>query len=137
MIGGNEAGHGGIYSPGGKIYKDTFGAALRKVRQGSPKSACLVVSPLDQGEQSDDGNVTSKKSIGRMVTLQREVALEQGCGFWNSWRFMGGENSFVKWLNQGLAWTDLAHFTERGLQTIGNGLSDALLEAYQRYESSH
>lgn len=137
MIGGNEAGHGGIYSPGGKIYKDTFGAALRKVRQGSPKSACLVVSPLDQGEQSDDGNVTSKKSIGRMVALQREVALEQGCGFWNSLRFMGGENSFAKWLNQGLAWTDLAHYTERGLQTIGNGLSDALLEAYQRYESNH
>jgi lysophospholipase L1-like esterase len=137
MIGGNEAGHGGIFSPGGKIYKDTFGAALRKVRQGSPKSACLVVSPLDQGEQSDDGNVTSKKSIGRMVALQREVALEQGCGFWNSWRFMGGENSFAKWLNQGLAWTDLAHFTERGLQTIGNGLSDALLESYQRYESNH
>lgn len=137
MIGGNEAGHGGIYSPGGKIYKDGFGAALKKVRQGSPKSACLVVSPLDQGEQSDDGNVTSKKSIGRMVALQREVALEQGCGFWNAWRFMGGENSFAKWLNQGLAWTDLAHFTERGLQNIGNGLSDALLESYHRYESSH
>lgn len=137
MIGGNEAGHGGIYSPGGRIYKDTFGAALKKVRQGSPKSACLVVSPLDQGEQSDDGNVSSKKSIGRMVALQREVALEQGCGFWNSLRFMGGENSFAKWLNQGLAWTDLAHYTERGLQMIGNGLSDALLEAYQRYEVNH
>jgi hypothetical protein len=136
MIGGNEAGHGGIFSPGGKIYKDTFGNALRKVRQGSPKSACLVISPLDQGEQDDNGNVTSKKSIGRMVALQREVALEQGCAFWNSLRFMGGENSFPRWLSQGLAWTDLAHYTERGLLNIANGFTDALLDSYQRFETA-
>jgi len=135
MIGGNEAGHGGIFSPGGKIYKDTFGRALRTIRQGSPKSACLVISPLDQGEQDDNGNVTSKKSIGRMVALQREVALEQGCAFWNSLRFMGGENSFPRWLNQGLAWTDLAHYTERGLFNIATGFADALMDSYQRFEN--
>lgn len=137
MIGGNETGHGGIFSPGGKVYKESFVGALRTIRQGSPKSACLVMSPLDQGEQNDDGNVSSKKSVSRMVQLQKEVALEEGCAFWNSWKFMGGEGSFVRWLNQGLAWTDLAHFTAPGLQRIGNGFADALLNSYKKFEEGN
>jgi lysophospholipase L1-like esterase len=137
MIGGNETGHGGIFSPGGNIYKESFVGALRTIRQGSPKSACLVMSPLDQGEQNDDGNVSSKKSVSRMVQLQKEVALEEGCAFWNSWKFMGGEGSFVRWLNQGLAWTDLAHFTAPGLQRIGNGFADALLNSYRKFEEGN
>lgn len=137
MIGGNETGHGGIYSPGGKIYKESFVGALRMIRQGSPKSSCLVMSPLDQGEQNDDGNVSSKKSVSRMVQLQKEVALEEGCAFWNSWKFMGGEGSFVRWLNQGLAWTDLAHFTAPGLQRIGNGFADAMLSSYKKFNEGN
>jgi len=69
------------------------------------------------------------------VTYQRQVSLDSGCAFWNTWAFMGGRDSFARWLSQGLAWTDLNHLTEKGLQRIGNAFSDALLQSYQRFEA--
>lgn len=135
MLGGNETNHGGLSTPDGRVYKEGFTAALRVLRQGAPKAACLVMSPLDQGMLNDDGRITSRPLIERMVTYQRQVSLEQGCAFWNTWQFMGGRDSFARWLSQGLAWTDLNHLTEKGLTRIGNAFSDALLQSYQRFEA--
>ena len=135
MLGGNETNHGGLMTPEGRVYKDGFTAAIKILRQGAPKAACLVMSPLDQGVLNDDGRITSRPLIERMVTYQREVSLDNGCAFWNTWQFMGGRDSFARWLSQGLAWTDLNHLTEKGLQRIGNAFSDALLQSYQRFET--
>jgi lysophospholipase L1-like esterase len=135
MLGGNETNHGGLTTPEGRVYKEGFTAALKVLRQGAPKAACLVMSPLDQGVLNDDGRITSRPLIERMVTYQRQVSLDNGCAFWNTWQFMGGRDSFARWLSQGLAWTDLNHLTEKGLQRIGNAFSDALLQSYQRFEA--
>ena len=136
MLGGNETNHGGLMTPEGRIYKEGFAAALKILRQGAPKAACLVMSPLDQAILNDDGRITSRPLIERMVTYQRQVSLDNGCAFWNTWQYMGGKESFARWLAQGLAWTDLNHLTEKGLQRIGNAFSDALLQSYQRFETS-
>jgi lysophospholipase L1-like esterase len=135
MLGGNETNHGGLMTPEGRVYKEGFTAALKVLRQGAPKAACLVMSPLDQGVLNDDGRITSRPLIERMVTYQRQVSLDNGCAFWNTWQFMGGRDSFARWLSQGLAWTDLNHLTEKGLHRIGNAFSDALLQSYQRFEA--
>ena len=135
MLGGNETNHGGLTTPEGRVYKEGFNAALKVLRQGAPKAACLVMSPLDQGVLNDDGRITSRPLIERMVAYQRQVSLDNGCAFWNTWQFMGGRDSFARWLSQGLAWTDLNHLTEKGLQRIGNAFADALLQSYQRYEA--
>jgi hypothetical protein len=90
------------------------------------------MSPLDQGTLGDSGRIYSKRTMERMVELQRQVSQEQGCAFWDSWGFMGGKDSFARWLDQGLAWTDLVHLTERGLNRIGQGFSRALIEAYEQ-----
>lgn len=135
MIGGNDASNGGILFGDGRAYRQGFERALQTLRQGSPQSACLIMSPLDQGTLSDYGRVYSKRTMPRMVELQRQVSQEQGCSFWDAWSFMGGKDSFERWLDQGLAWTDLVHLTERGLNRIGQGFSRALLEAYEQHRS--
>ena len=135
MLGGNETNHGGLTTPEGRVYKEGFTAALNVLRQGAPNAACLVMSPLDQGVLNDDGRITSRPLIERMVTYQRQVSLDNGCAFWNTWQFMGGRDSFARWLSQGLAWTDLNHLTEKGLHRIGNAFSDSLLQSYQRFEA--
>jgi lysophospholipase L1-like esterase len=136
MLGGNETNHGGLMTPEGRVYKEGFASALKILRQGAPKAACLVMSPLDQGVLNDDGRITSRLLIERMVTYQRQVSLENGCAFWNTWQFMGGRDSFARWLSQGLAWTDLNHLTEKGLTRIGNAFSESLLQSYRRYEAA-
>ncbi len=132
MLGGNETGHPGLFSPDGAAYKNGFSNAVRTLKQGAPQAACLIMSPLDQGVLADNGQIYSRKTMPQMVKLQREVSQELGCAFWDSWQFMGGSNSFSRWLQQGLAWTDLVHLTDKGLTKIGNGFGDALMSAYRQ-----
>lgn len=133
MLGGNDAGNGGILSGEGKVYRESFMRAVGVLRQGAPQAACLIMSPLDQGTLGDDGRIYSKRTMSRMVALQRQASHEMGCAFWSSWDFMGGQNAFARWLEQGLAWTDLMHLTEKGLNRVGQGLSDALLHGYEQH----
>ena len=133
MLGGNDTGNGNILAGDGKGYRDNFIKAVQVLRQGAPQAACLIMSPLDQGTLGDDGRIYSKQTLPRMVALQRLASRDMGCAFWNSWEFMGGQNSFARWLDQGLAWTDLMHLTEKGLSRVGQGLSDALLHGYEQH----
>ena len=133
MLGGSDAGNGGILSGEGKVYREGFMKAVGVLRQGAPQAACLIMSPLDQGTLGDDGRIYSKRTMSRMVALQRQASHEMGCAFWSSWDFMGGQNAFARWLEQGLAWTDLMHLTEKGLNRVGQGLSDALLQGYEQH----
>lgn len=131
MLGGNETGHGGLASPEGRLYREAYLSALNTVRRGAPQAACLIMAPLDQAFQGDDGRVRSKPVMGKMVQFQREAAHQAGCAFWDSWSFMGGNGGFARWLSQGMAWTDLVHLTEKGLSRIGEALSDALMAEYE------
>jgi lysophospholipase L1-like esterase len=133
MLGGNDAGNGGILSGEGRVYREGFMKAVGVLRQGAPQAACLIMSPLDQGTLGDDGRIYSKRTMSRMVALQRQASHEMGCAFWSSWDFMGGQNAFARWLEQGLAWTDLMHLTEKGLNRVGQGLTDALMQGYEQH----
>ncbi len=133
MLGGNDAGHGGILQGDGKIYRDSYIRAVTVLRRGAPGAACLLMSPTDQAMLDDEGRLRSKQTMARMVELQRQASRELGCAFWDSWQFMGGPNSFARWLQQGLAWTDLMHLTEKGLNRIGQGLADALLHGHEQH----
>jgi hypothetical protein len=68
-----------------------------------------------------------------MVSLQREVARELGCAFWDARAAMGGEGAFANWLSHDppLAWSDLYHLTGKGLNIVGHSLSDAIELAYE------
>jgi lysophospholipase L1-like esterase len=135
MLGGNDAGNKGILTGDGKFYQDGFTRVVQLLRQGAPQAACLIMSPLDQGTLGDDGRIYSKRTIARIVELQRQISQQQGCAFWDTWGFMGGQNSFARWLEQGLAWTDLMHLTERGLNRVGQGFSNALIQGYEQHRS--
>jgi len=133
MLGGNETGHGGLASPDGRLYREGYLNALNTIRRGAPQAACLVMAPLDQAFQGEDGKARSKPVMGKMVQVQREAAHQAGCAFWDSWSFMGGNGGFGRWLSQGMAWTDLVHLTEKGLTRVGDALTEALLAEYEHW----
>jgi lysophospholipase L1-like esterase len=66
------------------------------------------------------------------VDVQRRVAKELGCGFFDLVRFMGGPMSMVQWAAAAPAFgaRDHIHFTARGYQRLGEVLHAALLEGY-------
>ena len=68
---------------------------------------------------------------------QRRLALKNNIVFWDSYEFMGGDNSMVKWVNAkpALAREDYTHFTIAGTKAYANGFVKALTEEYNKYKS--
>ncbi|RME24416.1 MAG: hypothetical protein D6798_11305 [Deltaproteobacteria bacterium] len=134
MLGGNEAGYPVLSVGDGSGYTPIFQAALDTIRAGAPDAACLVLSPLDQGEVDEDGHARSKRGMPNLVARQRDVALDGGCAFWNTWQAMGGEGAAVTWgRTRGIGTGDFVHVTGRGLALLGDALADALLQAYDAW----
>jgi len=64
--------------------------------------------------------------------VQRTVAAEMGCGFWDTKAFMGGELSMPMWVaaQPAMAKPDHIHFTVRGYVRIGMALVDAMMVGF-------
>lgn len=59
----------------------------------------------------------------------KEIAIKYTCALWNLAEMMGGELSILTWLNEGLASTDLLHFTEKGYAFQAQLLVGAIMKA--------
>lgn len=138
QTGGNELGYPSLKQGDGGLYRDTYGRVLARLRGGAPDAACLVITPLDQATR-ERGQILSKPLLTRMVDLQRQAALDAGCAFWDARGAMGGEGSFALWLDHEprLAWTDLMHLTDEGLEIIGHSLADAIELSYDQWKLDH
>ena len=138
MTGGNEVGYPSLSSGEGAGYRDAYRIALQKLRAGAPQASCLVIGPLDQARR-ERGKVESKPMLTRMIALQRAVALQEGCAFWDARASMGGEGGFQRFLDftPRMAWTDLMHLTTEGLDRVGQSLADALLGSYDAWRRAH
>jgi len=135
MTGGNELGYESLVEADGALYKESYVKALQRLREGAPGASCLVLAPLDQARR-ERGKIVTKPELLRLVQIQHELALEQGCAFWDSWRAMGGDGGYARWMNHKprYAWTDLMHLTDEGLDLIGQSLADAMLAEYDRWQ---
>ncbi|WP_244238373.1 hypothetical protein [Corallococcus terminator] len=107
-------------------------ALLRRTRAVSPDSACLVVGPMDAVQ---DGHVQGKPLVQRpflesAITAEREVALAEGCGFFNLFAAMGGAGSLARFNQAGFMHDDLVHPRGQGLDLLGQLVSDALLRGW-------
>ncbi|RME21378.1 MAG: hypothetical protein D6798_18235, partial [Deltaproteobacteria bacterium] len=138
QTGGNELGYPSLTKGDGHGYAETYAKVLQRLRAGAPDASCLVISPLDQATRQR-GKVVSKPMLARMIALQRQVAREEGCAFWDARAAMGGEGAFNRWLHHEpkLAWTDLMHLTDEGLALVGDSLADAILAAYDDWRRDH
>jgi lysophospholipase L1-like esterase len=101
-----------------------------ELRAHLPESDCLVVSPLDAGRSTPNRRVRSQRFIREVRDLQRSVASQAGCGFWDAYESMGGEGSFAAWHRRGLMNDDLVHPRKQGGTLLGHLFAEALLNAY-------
>jgi lysophospholipase L1-like esterase len=138
MTGGNELKYDGLDEADGGAYRKGYIDALRRLRAGAPDAACLIVAPLDQAVRQR-GKVVSKAMLGPMVEVQRAIAAEQGCAFWDARHVMGGDGGFARWLAQrpALAQSDLMHLSAPGHALVGDSLADAILVRYDAWRAAH
>jgi lysophospholipase L1-like esterase len=116
-------------------YDKDLREVVRRVREALPDIAILIVSPMDRGQMAPGGKIITKPSIPMIVDLQRRVAMETKCAFFNTYAAMGGDGTMAKWaaLPKRLVRSDLTHPTADGAEIVGRLIYEALYDGYTKY----
>jgi lysophospholipase L1-like esterase len=80
-------------------YEKELREAIRRVRTALPDASILVMSPMDRGRRDEAGNIETMETIPRIVEMQRRVAADTGCGFFDTFAAMGGAGTMARWYN--------------------------------------
>lgn len=117
-----------------KNYGRWFTAQILRLKRTCPDAAILVIGPSDMSTKEKDKYITYK-FLPDVVGTLKQVALSNGCGFWNMYEAMGGHNSMPSWVNAdpSLARPDYVHFSAKGARLIANMFYNALIYEYNNY----
>ncbi|HVK85065.1 MAG TPA: GDSL-type esterase/lipase family protein [Kofleriaceae bacterium] len=121
MLGTNEAEWLAAKGHGMAEHERLFGELLSTIRHSSPRTSCLVVSPLDQLDWRVEA-MPPRESIPAMVEAQRRAARAAGCAFWDTYQWMGGKGSSKQWFARGWVVKDFQHPTTVGAKRIADAL---------------
>jgi lysophospholipase L1-like esterase len=107
--------------------------ALRSLveRVKIPSAACLLLGPPDRGAHTLPKLLT-------LIEVQRTVAADVGCAFYNQFVAMGGVDSMGRWANEPpprRAQRDFVHLTRSGYALVNEALAHDLLAAYDAWKA--
>lgn len=106
-------------------YAVTLEAVVERLRAAAPDSDCLLTGPPDMMRRR-----RPPEQMPAVYDIQRRVAAEQGCAFWDARAAMGGRGSIRRWRRAKMAQRDLVHLTRDGYAQLGALMLRALEDAY-------
>mgnify|MGYP001562143657 CR=1 FL=1 len=115
-------------------YREQLERVVRRIRAVAPFASCLLAGPPDRG---DPNTRETRSIIPKLIDVQREIALAEGCAFWDTFSAMGGKNTMWRWYRSGprRAFGDLTHLAPAGGEILGDLLNAALLQGFIDYLS--
>jgi len=130
--GTNESGFGSYVD---KYYEPSLRTAIKRIKAALPGVPILVMSPMDRGLRSGVDEIHTYDTIPRIVAIQRRVAAEQGCAFFDTFDAMGGDGTMARWYmgHPRLVSGDLIHPTPQGAAMVAQLLVKDLMTGYEQY----
>ncbi len=130
--GTNEADFGAFINHG---YEQALREAIRRARAALPETSILLMSPMDRGQHSG-ADIVTMPAIPRLVEIQRRVARETGCGFFDTFHAMGGEGTMARWYTgqPRLVAADLIHPGPAGGKMVAVIFARELAAGLNRYK---
>jgi lysophospholipase L1-like esterase len=130
--GTNESSFAGFLN---REYEKQLREAIRRVRAALPDASILVMSPMDRG-QNNGGEIETLPTIPRIVDIQRRIAAELHCGFFNTFEAMGGAGTMVRWYDSQppLVSADFIHPTPAGARIVATAFVRELTSGLNRYK---
>ncbi len=115
-------------------YENRLYQQLMTLRSLKPGVSILVLGISDLSRKVND-TYESYPNIKAIRDAQRNAAFRAGCGFWDTFEAMGGENSMPGWVfaDPPLARSDFVHFSNLGSKVIGEMFHNALMEEYEKF----
>ncbi len=114
-------------------YESSLRQVLSRIHKLAPQASCLLLGPTDRPERMDDGSFQVRAQLEAVQGLQRQIAKENGCAFFDVVAAMGGPLSIVKLARAEppFAARDYVHLTMRGYEALGDALHTALMRGYR------
>ncbi|MEZ4288294.1 MAG: GDSL-type esterase/lipase family protein [Polyangiales bacterium] len=99
-----------------------------------PNASCLLIGPSDRPVEIEKNVFENRPRTEELIGIQKKVAFENGCGFFDLVAFSGGSMSMVTWAAHDPPYVqpDHVHYTPRGYERLGEVLLGALLEGFGR-----
>ncbi|HYL36379.1 MAG TPA: SGNH/GDSL hydrolase family protein [Bryobacteraceae bacterium] len=117
-------------------YRAALTAVIGRLRADAPLASILLIGPPDCQYRLRNGRRLPFPHLDEVIEIQRQVALENGCAFWD-WRArMGGPGSVRQWVQAGLGQGDYTHLTGAGYRMVGDMLFSELMTQYDRFLSA-
>lgn len=115
-------------------YRRDLREVLTRLQAAAPEASCLLLGPGDFPREVEEDVWVPRPRVAEIIAVQRDVAYEMGCGFWDALAFMGGVNSMHTWAtsNPQMASRDHIHLTKRGYVRMGMAVTDALMASFDR-----
>lgn len=107
-------------------------ALMARLREAAPEASCLLIGPTDRPRALEDGTLEPRPVVAELSEMQRRVAADVGCAFFDTLAFMGGLGAGIDWLRHDPPYlqADRQHLTREGYLRWGEALTRALLEDY-------
>jgi lysophospholipase L1-like esterase len=118
------------------LYEKELRELIARVKTALPGTAMLIMSPMDRGERRSDGTIGTLAALPRLIAIQKRVAEQTGCAFFNTFEAMGGEGTMGRWYETTprLVSADFMHPLPQGARKVGLLLDEALVQGYNRYK---
>lgn len=112
-----------------KVMRD-LRTLITRVRRASD-AACWVIGPLDAVvKRPGTGPFTQRPELEDVIAMERKIAIEEGCAWFDLFHAMGGSGSIKRFDKAGLMHPDRVHPKGKGLDVLGQLIVDALVAEY-------
>jgi lysophospholipase L1-like esterase len=131
--GTNEADFGAFID---KQYEKELREAIRRIRAALPEASILVMSPMDRGQRGADG-IETMATIPQLVGIQKRVAADTRCGFFDTYTAMGGQGTMAKWYaaQPRLVSADFIHPSPAGGKIVAEVFVREMIAGFIRYKA--
>ncbi|WP_163709094.1 GDSL-type esterase/lipase family protein [Mangrovibacterium lignilyticum] len=116
------------FSENYKAFRYQLNRQINLIRQLRPDASILIIGVSDMAHRVE-GEFVSYENINQIKQIQLELAMKNGCAFWDLENYMGGPGSMIRWVNTEppLGRKDYIHFSAAGAEQVGRELARILI----------
>jgi lysophospholipase L1-like esterase len=105
---------------------------IARIREAVPHASLLLMGPMDRGTMNAGGDIVTPESLQTLIAVQKRVAAETGCAFFNTFDAMGGAGTMGRWYHAQprLVSADFMHPMPAGAAQVGALFAGALVRGY-------
>jgi lysophospholipase L1-like esterase len=107
-------------------------AQINIIKKLSPQASILVIGPADMSVKVGAGYETHAQ-LEDLRDAIKKAAFDSDCAFFDMYSCMGGRNSMLAWVEQGIGAKDYIHFSSGGARKIAVLLYSSLMSDYNQF----